>query len=100
MQRTAAVQGVTCQSGWALKDCLASLKSRALLLEKCLPYGTPQIGFETQEDLCGSRARKCSLDSAVAAEGTFAIKPISTSWEAQEHNRAYGAVVTRFDIYR
>ncbi|KAI8476891.1 MAG: hypothetical protein J3K34DRAFT_399733 [Monoraphidium minutum] len=91
---------LTCESGWALKDALLSLKSRSLLLERCLPYATPEVGFgETQEEMCGSRARTCLLQSPVAVRGTFQVKPISALWEAQEHIRAHGAVVTRFDLY-
>ncbi|KIY94820.1 hypothetical protein MNEG_13143, partial [Monoraphidium neglectum] len=88
---------LSCDTGATLKDTLAQLEKRQLLLEDCLRYQPPDMrGDATQQQLC---ARSCANTSPLASQGMFSFVRITQLWKAQQHIRKYGAVVTRFDHY-
>jgi hypothetical protein len=83
-----------CLTGASLKDTLAELAKRQLLLEKCLPYQQPKdVSIAaTKQQLC---AKSCADTSPLASKGFFTYLRITEVWKAQQHIRQYGAVVSR-----
>jgi hypothetical protein len=85
----------SCLKGAALRATLAQLEKRQLLLEDCLPYQQPSLrDAALQEQLC---AKVCQDTSPLASKGSFSYVPITQVWEAQQHIRRFGAVVSRRD---
>uniref|UniRef100_A0A383VH09 Peptidase C1A papain C-terminal domain-containing protein n=1 Tax=Tetradesmus obliquus TaxID=3088 RepID=A0A383VH09_TETOB len=87
----------SCSAGWNLQDALEQLQQRgqSLPTTACLPY-TPDFRAQlTAAQLCTS---SCSTPSQHASRGQFSSKQITSIWEAQQHIRRYGAVVSRFDV--
>jgi hypothetical protein len=83
---------LSCDTGATLKDTLAQLEKRQLLLEDCLRYQPPDMrGDATQQQLC---ARSCANTSPLASQGMFSFVRITQLWKAQQHIRKYGAVVS------
>eukprot|EP00877_Chromochloris_zofingiensis_P003871 jgi/Chrzof1/13485/UNPLg00572.t1 len=80
-----------CSSGSAMLDALTQIKQRNITTESCLPY---------QADVTNTLPKclyQCSYDdrnSTYAGLGTFDFVQISSAWEAQQHIRQYGGVLT------
>jgi hypothetical protein len=83
----------SCLTGAALKATLAQLEKRQLVLEDCLPYQQPNLRDAAMQDvLC---AKSCQNTSPLASKGSFTYVPISQVWQAQQHIRRFGAVVSK-----
>ncbi|KIZ07750.1 hypothetical protein MNEG_0195 [Monoraphidium neglectum] len=67
--------------------------TRALVLDKCLPYEAPDAPLD--QDLCDYKCKDTDPD----AVGKFEYVQLNSPWEVQEHLRNWGGVVTRLDIY-
>jgi hypothetical protein len=88
----------SCGSGWTLPEALRQLEQRSSTIPtaNCLPYKPDEQGQLTPQEMCEG---SCSYANELASQGRFSSKQIGSVWEAQQHIRQYGAVVTRFDVY-
>eukprot|EP00775_Hariotina_reticulata_P003198 gene3198-biopygen4856 len=88
-----------CGAGWTLQDALRQVEQRSSTIPTatCLPYKPDEEEqLATPPEVCKG---SCSYANDHASEGRFSSKLISSLWEAQQHIRWYGAVVTRFDVF-
>lgn len=90
-----------CAAGWTLIEALQQLEqhSSSIPTADCLPY-RPDIRNEwsmtaLRKSLCEGA---CSFVNDYASQGSFGWRPITSIWDAQQHIRQYGSVVTRFDV--
>jgi hypothetical protein len=84
----------SCLTGATLNAALSQLEKRQVVLEDCLPYQqqpNPRVAV-AQASLC---AKSCQITSPLASRGSFRSVPISQVWQAQQHIRRFGAVVSR-----
>jgi hypothetical protein len=88
----------SCKGGWTLPEALQQLEQRSSTIPTagCLPYKPDVQGQLTPQETCEG---SCSYANDHASKGRFSSKQIGSVWEAQQHIRQYGAVVTRFDVY-
>jgi hypothetical protein len=88
----------SCRGGWTLPEALQQLEQRSSTIPTagCLPYKPDVQGQLTPQETCEG---SCSYANDHASKGSFSSKQIGSVWEAQQHIRQYGAVVTRFDVY-
>jgi hypothetical protein len=89
----------SCMAGWTLPEALRQLEQRSSSIPtaSCLPYKVDLQGLLTPRDeVCKGN---CSYANDYASSGRFESVQISSAWEAQQHIRRHGAVVTRFDVY-
>jgi hypothetical protein len=88
----------SCGAGWTLPEALRQLAQRSSTIPtaSCLPY-KPNVYMQlTPQERCEG---SCSYANEHASQGNFSSQQIGSVWEAQQHIRQYGAVVTRFDVY-
>ncbi|KAF6254509.1 hypothetical protein COO60DRAFT_1540537 [Scenedesmus sp. NREL 46B-D3] len=87
----------SCSAGWNLPDALEQLQLRgsSLPTTACLPYKPDFRRQLTTSQLCTGN---CSMPNEHASKGQFSSMQITNIWEAQQHIRQYGAVVSRFDV--
>jgi hypothetical protein len=88
----------SCMAGWTLPEALQQLEQRSSSIPtaSCLPYKVDLHGLLTPREMCKGN---CSYANDYATSGRFESVQISNVWEAQQHIRRHGAVVTRFDVY-
>jgi hypothetical protein len=88
----------SCRAGWTLPEALRqlALRSKTIPTASCLPYKPDEQGQLTPQEMCEGN---CSFTNYYASQGVFSSKQIGSVWEAQQHIRQYGSVVTRFDVY-
>jgi hypothetical protein len=88
----------SCGAGWTLPEALQQLEQRSSTIPtaNCLPYKPDEQGQLMPQEMCEG---SCSFANDHASQGRFSSKQIGSVWEAQQHIRRYGAVVTRFDVY-
>jgi hypothetical protein len=87
----------TCTAGWGLRSALRQLELRQLQRLECLPY-QPRIRADDVGDNCASKCLGEAGTNPTVTAGSFTVEPIETMWEAQQHIRRFGAVVTSFDL--
>jgi hypothetical protein len=87
----------SCSAAWHLPEALKQLQQRSQTLPTtaCLPYTPDFRGQMTARQLCTG---SCSTPSQHASKGQFSSKHINSMWEAQQHIRQHGRVVSRFDV--
>jgi hypothetical protein len=88
----------SCWAGWTLPEALRQLEQRSSTIptSNCLPYKPDEQAQLTPQEMCEG---SCSFANDHASKGRFSSKQIGSVWEAQQHIRQFGAVVTRFDVY-
>jgi hypothetical protein len=88
----------SCGAGWTLPEALQQLEQRSSTIPtaNCLPYKINMYTQLTPQEMCEG---SCSISNDHANNGVFSSQQIGSVWEAQQHIRQYGSVVTRFDVY-
>jgi hypothetical protein len=87
----------SCSAGWSLAGALEQLQLQvqSIPTTKCLPYRPDFRQQLTTNQLC---ARNCEDTSQHSGGGQLSATQITSMWEAQQHIRRHGAVVSRFDV--
>lgn len=86
----------SCASGWDVEKALNALKEQPLPSPRCAPNKGLTLFEDGRRDLiCPDK----QCPETLAAQGTFTWRRISTFWEAQDHIRMYGAVISRMVLH-
>lgn len=93
--------GNTCASGWELVAALSNFRRRATTSYpsvQCRPNSGTTLLQATvlKQQLCPQRP----CEQTLADRGEFTWKNISSVWDAQDHIRQHGAVITSMSLFK